>query len=122
MIEALVAVAVAGIGLTAALGAMRAISNAEWRTMRSEAMQRLAVQKYDEVVATGEISTAPLEGTFEDRGIADYRWRAEVEPSGVENLDIVTVTVELESGTDDLESSISGLQYVPVVTTDGGTQ
>ena len=111
-------VAIAGIGLTAALGAMRSLASAESRATRTELMQRLAFQKYDEVVATGEIEQAPLTGDFRERGIEGYEWRAELDQSGIENLGTVTVTVTPVRRGDNLETRITGLRFVPVPPTE----
>jgi prepilin-type N-terminal cleavage/methylation domain-containing protein len=122
LIEAMVAVAVTGIGVTAALGGMRALAKAEHRATRTEIMQRLAFQKYDEVIATGEVNTAPLEGDFRDVNVDGYEWRVEVEQSGVENLSIVKVRVN-PAGEEDNYVLAKGLQFQPPPPTqEGGGQ
>ena len=122
LIEAMVAVAVTGIGVTAALGGMRSLARAEYKATRTEIMQRLAFQKYDEVIATGEVNTAPLEGDFRDLNVDGYEYRVEVEQSGVENLAVVVVRVN-PVGEEDNYVVAKGLQFQPPPPTqEGGGQ
>lgn len=117
LIEALVAVAVAAIGITASLGAMSALNKGELRARERETMQRLAFEKYDDAVATHDYTLAPLSGDFADHNLPNYSYRLEIEPSGVENLDVVHVTVT--STTSNLQATAEGLVFTAPQTQEG---
>lgn len=127
LMEALVSAALLATGIVAVLGAFGAMSRSEARARELETMQRLAYQKYDELLATSQDITSPQEGDFQDQNINGYTWRSEEEPSGVEDLDAVTITVE-KSNDKSTEAPVAyayGLIYVPPVTqtpATGGTQ
>ena len=112
LIEALVAVAVTGIGVSAALGGMGALARGERRALITETMQRLAFQKYEEIVATGEVTSATLEGDFSDRNLETLKWEAEVEQSGTENLSIITVRVTSDAD-ENMQAQARGLLFEP---------
>jgi Tfp pilus assembly protein PilV len=104
LIEALVAVALTAIGVVAVMGGMGALTRVE-----KERMQRLAIDKYHELSATGDRTTS--NGDFSDRNETRYVWTAAVEPTGVENLDQLTVTVRLTGADREREEVVSGLVY-----------
>jgi len=125
LIEALVATALLASGVVAVLGAFGALNRTETRARELETMQRLAYQKYDELLATSTDITSPQDGDFSDQNIDGYTWKSEEEPSGVENLDAVTVTVEKANDkSSSAPSAVAyGLVYVPPTTTaTGATQ
>ena len=83
-----------------------------------ERLQRLAVQKYDELIATSALSSASQSGDFKDRNLDGIEWKADVVPSGVTNLDQIKVTVyETDSSGNGGSAEIDGLRYNPPVTT-----
>ncbi len=100
--EALAAVAVFSIGGIASLSAIQSMARSESRARKTELLQRLAFDKYDELVSTGQATTAQ-EGTFDDRNLSQYNWKLEVDTTSVDNLDAVTVTVT--EGNDSQSSS-----------------
>jgi len=125
LIEALVAAALLATGVVAVLSAFGALSRTEASAREVETMQRLAYQKYDELLATSTDITSPQDGDFSDRNIDGFTWKMEEEPSGVDNLDAVTVTVQKsnDNSSNPLSASAYGLIYVPPAdSTTGATQ
>lgn len=119
MVEAIISIALAGFGVAAIVGAMGSVNLAEANALERERMQQLAIDKFDELVATEEYNST-TSGTFEDRNEPDYEWSAEVEATGVEGLDELVLTVTRSSGDRDAEITISGLLYA--VNTSGDTE
>ncbi|MFY9233859.1 MAG: prepilin-type N-terminal cleavage/methylation domain-containing protein [Fimbriimonadaceae bacterium] len=120
LVEALVAVAITGVGVTAALGGLKALAQGDTRARQVELMQRLAFEKYEEVVATAEFKSAPLTGDFNDRNVPGYTFRVEAEPSATENLQIVRVTVAQADDAGKLEGRATGLVFVPPIPVEDG--
>lgn len=116
LIEAVAAVALVGIGITASLSGLSVIAKTDRLLLEREKMQRMAVRKYEEIVATGQIETADLSGDFTDQNIGDYEWTATVEPSGEENLEILTVVVnKAGAGEEDPQATVDGLVFNPPI-------
>jgi len=111
LIEVLAAVVLLGVGIVAVLSALSSLTGAEARMRETERMLRLAQTKYDELVATSEQLNSPQSGNFEEQGEPNFTWSSEVEPTGVENLDAITVTVTKRNS--DKEVETSGLIFVP---------
>jgi prepilin-type N-terminal cleavage/methylation domain-containing protein len=111
LIEALVAVALVGIGIAAAMGGLARLSASQYRARETERMQRLACQKYDELAATGALSSSDLNGDFADYSHEEYEWQATVEPTGVQDLNAVTITVDRRGEEDGPSAKITGLVY-----------
>lgn len=118
IIESLSAAALLVIGVASSIAAIGRMIRTEVDVREREKIQRLASDIYDEIYGTGDFAQAPLNGTFEDRGEPSYTWTASVEPSGVENLVRMTVTV---SSTRDskLDTTVTGLIYEPPTETTG---
>lgn len=115
LIEVLVAVALLGLGVSVALGAISAIARGEASVLNRERMQRLAVEKYDELVATGDYAIVG-EGDFTDRGEAGYTWSVRIEPTGVDSLDAVVLVVQpARPGDAEEQVTITGLVFIPPI-------
>jgi len=125
MIEVVVSIGLVGVSIVAALNTFTAMSKTDVQLRDREYLQRLAIQKYDEIVATGGIESAELNGDFSDRNDTKNEWRAEVTPSGVDSLDVLTVTVKASNTEDGPQAVIDGLVYDPnaagTTGTTGGT-
>lgn len=118
MIEALVSVALLSIGIVAVLGAYTGLARTQRKAMESERMQRLAIDKYQELVGTEALQTQSLSGDFSDRGEDRYTWQATVETTGTENLSSLNVTVQTRDGAEDGPTQFaSGVVYIPQTTT-----
>lgn len=120
IIESLAAAALLVIGVSSSIAAIGRMIRTEVDVREREKIQRMASDIYDEIYGTGDYAQAPLNGTFEDRGEPDYTWSASVEPSGVENLLTMTVTVSNTRDTK-LDTTVTGLIYqAPTETTGAG--
>lgn len=96
LVETLASVAVVAIGVTAALGALGYIAKADAKSKLREEGQRLAIQKIDELLATGDYQVTPNGGDFSEYGKSDWSWSAVLKPSGTEYVDRLGVTVTHE--------------------------
>jgi Tfp pilus assembly protein PilV len=114
LVEALVAVVLVAVGIVASLGAMGALSAAQSRSFERERIERLAVQKYDELVATGDYVAAGLSGDFTEWNQPGYVWDATVVPTGFENLEALEVTVRRATDEGPIGRA-SGLVFQPPV-------
>ena len=117
IVEVVVSVALLAIGIVVALGSLSAMTKTEVKLRKTEEMNRLAVQKIEEVLAVGNATTAETSGTFDDYGYTGYEWSLEVAPSGTENLDTIRVTVTEASANSSAGVSVSSLLYTPPSTT-----
>lgn len=117
LIEALVSMVVVGIALVGCISALSAMTRSEDRALMTEKMNRLAGEKFDEIIATEDYINTSLSGNFDDRGESGFTWQVEVNPTSESNLDSVTVTVSKESGSVAQPVTITGLMYVPETTT-----
>lgn len=120
LLEALVAALLLGTSVVASLGAIASITKAEATSKRLEQMQRLAAQKYDELYATGQLTTT-ISGDFTDIGISDYSWQATVTPTGTDSLNYISVVVSLKGGdSNGATATVETLLYAPSTTTTTG--
>lgn len=117
LVEVVVSVALLAIGIVVSLGSLSAMTKTEVKLRKTEEMNRLAVQKIEEVLAVGNATTAETSGTFDDYGYTGYEWSLEVAPSGTENLDTIRVTVTEASANFSAGVSVSSLLYTPPSTT-----
>ena len=117
IVEVVVSVALLAIGIVVSLGSLSAMTKTEVKLRKTEEMNRLAVQKIEEVLAVGNATTAETSGTFDDYGYTGYEWSLEVAPSGTENLETIRVTVTEASANSSAGVSVSSLLYTPQSTT-----
>ncbi len=120
LIEALVAVVLAGVGVVSAVRGLSSLTTAQARLSNKETMYRLAEDKFEEI--SGQIQPVSESGDFSEQGLTGFQWESEVATTGVENVSLLTVTI---SSTDESASSqtevVEGLVYrTPQAT--GGTQ
>jgi len=120
LIEAIVSVALLAVGIVAALSAIGQMTKTEGIVQEGERMRRLADEKLQELIATGDYQTI-TEGDFTERGENRYSWSTVLDPTGVENLESLTVTVVHVNRRDDSGYKASQLIYVPPVATGGAT-
>ena len=117
IVEVVVSVALLAIGIVVSLGSLSAMTKTEVKLRKTEEMNRLAVQKIEEVLAVGNATTAETSGTFDDYGYTGYEWSLEVAPSGTENLETIRVTVTEASANSSAGVSVSSLLDTPPSTT-----
>lgn len=120
LVEAIVSVALLAVGIVAALSAIGQMTKTEALVQEGERMRRLADEKLQELIATRDYETL-TEGDFTERGENRYTWTSLLEPTGVENLEVVTVTVVRVDRRDDLGHEASQLIFIPPVATGGVT-
>jgi type II secretion system protein I len=118
LVEALASVALLAVGIVAAVGTLGRMAHSEALLQEKERMARLADEKLQELIGTGDFQTV-TSGDFQERGESRYLWSAALEPTGVENLEVVTVTVARQDERGELESVASQLIFIPPVATGG---
>ncbi|HEY0866514.1 MAG TPA: prepilin-type N-terminal cleavage/methylation domain-containing protein [Fimbriimonas sp.] len=94
LVEALVAVALLAIGVVSTMSALGSMVRTEVGVRERERMLTLATAKLNELLATGDAQNALASGDFQDYEEDRYSWSADVQPTGIENLNALTVTVE----------------------------
>jgi len=107
------------VGITAMISAYTSMAHNQRLAMESEQMQRLAIDKYEELVATEALETQSLNGDFSDRGEDNYLWSASVAATGTDNLSALTVTVTPRDGAENDQAVVNGVVYQPPQTTNG---
>ncbi len=93
LIEALAAVLLLIVGVSSAMHGLGALSRAQRRAQENEDMQRLAIQKYDEILALGALNSGEASGDFREIGEDRFIWSARRMPTGYGNLDSIQVDV-----------------------------
>ncbi|HWD37548.1 MAG TPA: prepilin-type N-terminal cleavage/methylation domain-containing protein [Fimbriimonas sp.] len=117
LLESLAAAALLAVGVTAAMAALSSVSYNEKAARDQEYVDRLASEKYDELISTNQAALANASGDFSDRNIQGYTWNLEVGQSQVTNLDTVTLTVQKQpAGKKDPVGRVEGMMYVPPAT------
>ncbi len=119
LIEAVVAIALLAIGITATIGALGSLTKAEVGVMEREKLHRLAIEKHQELVATGDYATGALEGEFAGFGRDGYQWEAAYGPTGIEGVNRLTVQTSRTQSGQGPSGSADGLIYVPPQDTAG---
>lgn len=107
------------IGIVGSIQGLSALTRGQTYLQEQERMQRLAVSKYDEMIATG-LTNAATSGDFQDYSEPRYRWEADIRDTGTENLQSlrVTVTPAIRSNN---QASVEGLVFTAPAATDAGT-
>jgi prepilin-type N-terminal cleavage/methylation domain-containing protein len=120
LVEALVAVVVLAVGVVGAVGALSDLTRNESRARETLFLNKIAQEKLDELEGTGDVDLAPLDGDFEEADRQGYSWSLETEPSDVENLTIVRLTVNRTGEDASRGVSITTLRYVAPQTSETG--
>ena len=132
LIEVLASAALAGVGIVACMSALGSMTHAEALGREREAIANLAVEKYNEVVATTDLSQAnQLNGDFTDRNDNDHTWTGvasavnttstssvvnTADAASAATVDSLSITV-VSSSRPDLKYTVTGLVYIPPTTT-----
>lgn len=119
LVEAVIATVLAVVGLTAVMSAYGAINASRLQTRESERMLRLALEKYEEVVATGAYEQAPLSGAIDG---TDYTYSVESYAGITADLREVVVVLRSTKRRDDAGLEVRGMVFVPQAVGTGGTQ
>jgi general secretion pathway protein I len=121
LIEVLVAIVLLGVGIVAVYGGLASLTRVESRAREKETLQRLAVDKFEEISSTEQDPSVPLDGDFSERGLNDIQWSSRAEPTGVENLEALTVTVSfINARPGDSEGVVTGLVFTEPAVLGGG--
>ena len=108
----MIATVILGIGIVMGFGALSAMTRTELRIRQVEKMNLLAVQKLNEVLATGNVANQQTDGSFGDYGEPDYKWTLDTVATGTENLSTARITVKTSAEkTTDPTASASGLVF-----------
>ena len=116
LVEAVISVLLVAVGVVSTIQALGAMTKSDGQLRDRERMQRLAIQKYDELIGTGALTNASQDGDFKDRNVDAYTWKAEVIPGTVTNLDQIRVTVSDPDAPQGPSVEIDGLRYTPPAT------
>jgi prepilin-type N-terminal cleavage/methylation domain-containing protein len=134
LIELLVSSAIAGAVIAAGMAALGTIEHAEARGREKELLVRITQQKYDEIMATYDLSQAnSLSGDFTDHNDTDHTWTATVAATNTTTTNSVVNTASTAAaGTVDYLSvkvasnsnpnqtyTVTGLVYIPPQTGTG---
>jgi len=126
LIEALVAVVLVAIGVVGVMSGIRSINQADSKARVADLLQRLAAQKLSTIGVMQDPSTDDQKGDFQDQGYPNITWTMDVQPSGADNVDQITITATRGEAV----QTIMGLVFVRPQTsttsdaggTTGGTQ
>lgn len=116
LIEVLVATVLLGIAISTLIGGLAQFTNLYRMSLEREGMVRIADEKLDELIGTGEWESV-TEGSFVGDRYADYTWSLETETTTIEGLELVRLTVTKGGdGREDTQTAET-LVYRPATTT-----
>lgn len=120
LVEALVSVFLLGVGIVATVSTLGQMTRTEGHMQESERMRRLADMKLQELIATGDYQFI-TSGDFSEQGDARYDFVAALEPTGVESLELLRVTVTKIGDSEELGYEAAQAIYITAVDTGGDT-
>lgn len=115
----MVSASLVAVGVASAMGAYGALTKAQSQIQERDRMQRLAISKYDELVAEG-INNAASNGDFQDYNDERYKWQSDIATTTTTGLQSLTITVTATNPNDNTQVSVAGLLYDPTTSTAGG--
>jgi len=116
LIEVLVAIVLLGVGVAGVHIGLSAVARNTARLEESARANRLGARKLDELIANGEAATGNASGDFSEEGAPNISWSLSSEPTGVENLNAIVLTVQTPQDTQDSAKQLRTLLYLPPVT------
>ena len=90
LIEAMVASVLVAVGVTSALHGYGALSRAQSQLQERDRMQRFAVSKYNEIIASG-INNSATSGDFQDYNESRYKWDLDIETTNTTGLNSIEI-------------------------------
>lgn len=117
VVEVMVASLLMVTAVVVVLGGIRAIQRANVHAANMSLLQRLASEKLEDAVASGDVTTYGTQGDFSDRGYSDATWSLDIENSSATNIDEMTVTATRGKDTQTLSEYV----YIQPATTTTGT-
>ncbi|GAB4459650.1 MAG: hypothetical protein OHK0029_22480 [Armatimonadaceae bacterium] len=115
LIEVLVTIVLIVLALVGVLGGIRALNATDVKARDADLLQRLAQEKYNELTTVTDPRTTDDSGDFTEQGYPEITWTVEVEPSGAENVDQVTITTTRNDNNN--SQTLTGLVFIPPATT-----
>lgn len=112
----LVAIVIVGMAIVASVSSLGRLTSSFRRSQETEVIQRLAQEKFDEIVATGDWQTVS-EGTFEGDRYAGFSWESETETTTIAGVQYLRVTVTHTVDQRQDTSYAEGLVYLPATST-----
>ncbi|HXH60058.1 MAG TPA: prepilin-type N-terminal cleavage/methylation domain-containing protein [Fimbriimonadaceae bacterium] len=119
LVEVMVAVVLVGIAVSALSSGLGSLTAAFRRSIENEALDRLANEKFDELVATGDWVTASY-GDFTGDRYSDYSWSADTETTTIDGAEYLKVTVSKRGAGSNGSVVAEGLVYRQTVNTTPG--
>ncbi len=118
IVEVVIATVLMVVGVSALIRGLGGLDKAEAALLEKDMVTRLAHQKLDEILATGEWQNS-TGGTF-DEPYDKFQWTLENVATGVDNLNGLRLTVTDSTRSDGRRGVAETLQFVPPTTTDAG--
>ncbi len=109
LIEMLVCVALVAVAVVGVLGGIRGLTLADAKARKADLLQRLALRRMDELSVADALSAAQTSGDFSEQGYPAVSWTVDIQPSGVTDVDQVTVTASEGQNA----QTLTGLFHVP---------
>ncbi len=113
LVEMLVTIVLVSLALVGIFGGMGAASRTEAKARDADLLQRLALQKMNEVGVVLDPRTSETSGDFADQGHPDVEWTIETESTQTLNVEQVTVTARRG----DAAQALTGLVYLRPLST-----
>lgn len=117
VVEVMVASLLMVTAVVVVLGGVRAIQRANVHAANMSLLQRLASEKLEDAVASGDVTTYGSQGDFSDRGYSDATWTLNIQNSSATNVEEMTVTATRGKDTQTLNQYV----YIQPSTTTTGT-
>ncbi|HEV2473164.1 MAG TPA: type II secretion system protein [Chthonomonadales bacterium] len=115
LLELLVATVFVGISVVGVMGGIRALTLTQIRATNVNLLQRLAMQKLNELGSVTSLNSADTSGDFSEYGYPTATWQITITPSGVQNIDSVKVTAAQGAAS----QSLTEMMYVRPTSTTG---
>ncbi len=93
LIEVLVTAVIVAVAMVGVYGGIGVLSKVDSQAHTADLLQRLATEKIQDVELLATPSANGSTGDFTDRGYPDITWSLDDQPSGVTNVDQITMTV-----------------------------
>ena len=110
MVEVVISTLLLSVGIVAVVGSFGSALSTSSKLKKAELVERLAQQKLDELISTHTFDQSNLGGEFTDN---DYAWTATTQPTGVENLEAVTVRITKKGRNAEQAAEATCYVYVP---------
>lgn len=93
LIEVLGAIVIMALVVVGSMKALQQVTLTEAKAESHDFLQGLAQSKYQELVATADLTQSSFSGDFSDRGLDDYSYQATLQATGTTSVDSLQVTI-----------------------------